>query len=947
MNVKLPVLTIGVLFFCGQALMGQKTKPVTKPKTDTISEKIIDEVVVQGYRTVSKKTSSVSSATITNETIENRPNANVLNTMQGQLAGVNIVAGSGQPGAKPEIIIRGVGTINGNFDPLYVIDGFPSNSDNFRTINPNDIESMDVLKDAAALAEYGSRGSNGVVVIRTKRAGFNTPLRIRYSTQFGISTLQNARYKMSNSSELLTLEKRYNTGVGVTLTDQQIQDFPVNTDWTNYFFRPAVTNSHNVSLENGSKNLSSFTSLGYFDQEGILKSTALKRFTVRNNINGRSEDGKIKYSVASGIGHSKNNLATNIGTGGVNQNYVLGAYISAPHVSPNQYQNPNQLFTLYNTRPNLLYTPLFLMDKLNTFNNATEETRIDLATDFSYKFTNDLTGRIKTAGQLLTTRTVANEHPISFNALLFQSQNNYVGSESVSNRREFLLNNLLQLSYHKTFGDHTIDVSGNMEYNGSHVTAAAFRQNGLDPITFVPDTGAGYIPNPGGTVNYIPQSVSNLRLRLDMISYFGSIDYDFNKRFGVVGSFRTDGTNRFNSGYQWGNFWSVGGRWNLEEENFIKNVDFINILKLRGSYGTTGNQRYIDGTIYAGILPPGYMDVYSLGFNVYNGGTGYGIQFGYPPLTWETTKSYNAGVDFEFLNRRFRGTFDRYERKTTDLFLADPTSPILGSTTINKNTDIIITNSGYELNLAYDILRKENLSFTVRANGAYNKQRLSNMKEPIDYGDMKLENGHVMYEFFIYKYLGVNSENGNLLFEDINGNPTENPVLGDRRFTGKNFYPKYQGGFGFDLNVHGWFMSTTFTYVAGVSRFDSDMDGYYDPTSLGQFNVSSDLLNAWTPTNTNTDIPALNASNYAAALYSDRFLVDASYLRLRNAQIGYRVPTRLLANTFVKDLSITLQGENLVTFTKWKGYDPESNRNFDVYQYPTPRIVTLGFDIKF
>lgn len=958
MNVKLPVLTVGVLFFCGQALMGQKTKTVDKPITDTASTKNIEEVVLQGYRTVTKKTAAVSSATVSNETIENRPNANVLNTLQGQLAGVNIIAGSGQPGAKPEVIIRGVGTINGNFDPLYVIDGFPSNSDSFRTLNPNDIESITVQKDAAALAEYGSRASNGVIEIRTKRAGFNMPLSIRYSNQFGVSVLQDAKYRMANSQELLTIQRANNSGMGVGMTDEQIANYSINTDWTKYFFRPAITTSHNINIENGGKNLSSFTSLGYFDQEGILKTTALKRFTLRNNLSGKSDNGRLKYNVSSAVGYSKNNLATNLGTGAVNRNYVLGAYASSPLISPEMYQNSEQFFQLYQNNGTLLYTPLMLIDQLKKYYNLTEEARFDLVTDLSYKISKDFTARVKTSGQLQTVKSVGGESPTQFNAYLFADQVGYKGIETTSQTQTFLFNNLWQLNYRKSFGDHTFDISGNAEYNHSRYNLMYIRQNGLNPVTYIPGTGAGYIDDTPANDFNVPRIQIN-NLRLDMISYFGSFDYDFAKRFGVVASFRRDGSNRFKSGYQWGNFWSVGGRWNLEEESFIQNIDFINMLKFRGSYGTTGNQRYLyqsglgryftTTSIFAGLVPPGFADSYTIlpAANAYNGGQSYNINFGYPPLTWETTTAYNVGLDFELFSKKLRGNFDRYERKTTDLFYEDPTSPILGTTFINKNTDITVRNEGYELNLAYDAVRNQDWLFTIRANGSLNNQRVFDMKEPRDLGTMKLENGHLMYEFFVYKYLGVNPANGNMLFEDINGNPTERPTLADRRFTGKNFYPKYQGGFGFDLNYKGWFMSTTFTFVAGISRFDWDMAGYYNPLSAAQFRVSSDLVNAWTPTNTITDVPALKAGNYPEADYSDRFLVDASYVRLRNFQIGYKVPANLLANTFVKDLSITLQGENLVTFSKWQGYDPESNRNADQYQYPTPRIVTLGFDVKF
>lgn len=956
MNVKLPLLTIGVLFFSGQSLMAQKKQTGTKkPKIDTVSNREIEEVVVQGYRSVTKKTAAVSSATISNETIENRPNANVLNTIQGQLAGVNIVAGSGQPGAKPEVIIRGVGTINGNYDPLYVIDGFPSNSDNFRTLNPNDIESMDVLKDAAALAEYGSRGSNGVIIIKTKRGSYNSKTSIRYSGQTGVSVLQGTDYNMANSKELLTIEKNKGVGKGKSMTEDQIAAFDINTDWTKYFFRPAITTSHNLAIENGGKNINSYSSLGYFNQDGILNTTGLQRFTLRNNLNGKTDNGKLRYSVNTSIAHSKNNLATNLGTGGVNQNYVLGAFISVPYLSPSQYVDSQTLMS--QSGGTLLYTPLYLMDKLKTFKYLTEETRIDAVTDLSYKFTEDLTGRVKTSGQLLLTRNLVAQYPVSFNSLYFEGQNGYTGRESIGNRREFLFNNLWSLNYKKILGNHTFELSGNAEFNSSNLNNNGFTQYGLDPLTYVPDTGAGYISDTSDNDYHVPY-IYNSRLKLNMISYFGSFDYDFNKRFGVVASVRTDGTNRFNKGYQWGSFWSVGGRWNLEEESFIKDLNFINMLKLRGSYGTVGNQRYVDrpvgnqryvdGTIYAGLVPPGYMDSYSLTSSaVYMSGQGYSISFGYPPLTWETTKTYNVGVDFELFSRRFRGTFDKYERKTTNLFFSDPTSAILGTTSIDKNTDMVVKNAGYELSLAYDIIKNEDWIFTLRGNGAYNKQTLHNMSSEIDGGNLYYGNGHPMAEYYVYHYLGVNPENGNMWFESADGTPTETPKDEDRKLTGKNLYPKYQGGFGFDLTYKGFFVSSTFTYVAGIQRFDFDMLGYYDTDNLGSFNVSKDLLNAWTPTNTNTNIPSLTGSGYEYMDLSDRFLVDASYIRLRNLQVGYSLPKSLLKDTFMDNLTVTLQGENLVTFTKWKGYDPESNRAADQYQYPTPRIITLGFDVKF
>lgn len=909
------------------------------------------DVVVVGYRTVTKKTAVTAAATVNSETIENRPNANVLNTIQGQLAGVNITASTGQPGAKSTVIIRGAGTINGNTDPLYVIDGFPSNSDNFRTINPNDIASLDVLKDAAAISQYGSRGSNGVIVITTKTGSYGAPkTTFRYSSQYGVSQLQTPRYSYANSKELLKIEQNFGAGRGSNLSDAEIAAYSIDTDWVDYFFNQSNAQTHNFSIENNSKNINSFTSASFFDQQGVLESTGLKRFTVRNNLNGKSEDGKFNFSVNSSFGHSNNNEATNLGTGAINRNYVTGAYLGAPYISPDEYENSQQLLDLYFSNGTLLYTPLFLVDKLNTYVNSTEETRIDLATELSYKFVDGLTGRVRTSGQLLQNRFHQAENPGSWNALLFLRPGQVFGGfEDINERREFLFNNLYMLDYNKTFGKHAFNLVAASEYNYSRLNTNNFRQNGLDPKLFVPNTGEGYIRDTSANDFYVP-GISASSLRNDLISYFTTFDYDFNRKYGFAASYRIDGSSRFIEENQWNNFWSLGGRWNIDEEEFMQSLSFIDVLKLRGSIGTSGNQRIVDGSIYAGINPPAFADIYPGTNNAYNNGTGYGLNLGFPALRWETTEQYNIGVDFELLRGRVRGSFDHYNKKTIDLFLSQPLVPATGATLLTVNSDAFITNKGFELNIAYDVIKNNNLTLTVRANGSVNDNKVGGIianKGEIINGNTITKNGGSINEPYVYHYLGVNSENGNLLFEDKDGNPTESPVGADRKALGKNNLPRYQGGFGFDLDYKGFFMSSTFTFAQDVVRYDFDLSNLYSPGNIGTFNVTDDLLNAWTATNTGSNIPSLRAANLSAQNLSDRFIKDASYVRLRNVQVGYRVPKEFLAKTFLTDVSFTLQGENLFNITKWQGFDPESSRVSDVYQYPTAKQFTFGVDLKF
>ncbi|TBX65962.1 SusC/RagA family TonB-linked outer membrane protein [Flavobacterium silvisoli] len=911
----------------------------------------LEEVIVEGYRNTTKSTTVVAQSTVNAKTIENRPNASFIQTLQGQVAGLNITTGSGQPGSRSTVILRGVATLNATSDPLYVIDGIPTNADNFRSINPNDIESATVLKDASATAIYGNRGTNGVIVIKTRRGGKEEgKTRFRYATTSGFTELQTAHYRKSDTRQLLTLEKNYGQGLGASLTDAEIAAYNVNTDWSKYFFRTAASTEHSFSVETQGKMLSSYTSVNYLNQDGILKGTGLKRFAFRNNVDGKSNDGKFNYGTNVSIGFSRSNDAGSLGTAGVNRNYVLGAYKGAPYLSPEDYVDSPTTIDQYGAY-GLLYTPIYLIDKQKTYTNNTDEMRIQSSIEASYNIFKNTTLRSRTSAEVVQTRFNQSEHPISFNALVFLAPNEeFGGFEDFNSRRDFAFSQLWQAEWEKTFAEkHTLSVMLNSEYNFNQLNTNNFRQNGLDPATFVPGAGTGYLSDILAHDYYIPD-VSALKLKKNLISYFATVDYDFDKRFGAVVTARRDGSSRFSQERKWGNFWSVGGRWNLGNESFIKKYNLFDVLKLRASYGATGNERVEDGSIYAGLSPSIFLDNYTTAANVYNGTNGYAFQLGNVNARWETTKQLDLGLDFEMFKNRLRGTFDWYNRTTIDIFDLAPISPITGQTVIKGNTLIDVVNQGVELSLAYDIVRNQDLKITVKGTGAFNDNRVYDIRD--NNGERKdgnyiTANGNQVYEYYVIPYAGVNPVNGNLLFTAIDGSLTENPTDADRRITHKSEQPVYQGSFGFDIDYKGFFVTSNFTFAQKVWRFDFDMAGLYDPTAISNFNVSSDLLNAWTPTNTNTNIPDLNAANLGEDARSDRFLRDASYVRLRYLQVGYKVPKKFLEKTFLSSVSIYAQGENLKTWTKWQGFDAESPRAGDQNQYPTPKIISFGVDLRF
>ncbi|MES2484795.1 MAG: SusC/RagA family TonB-linked outer membrane protein [Bacteroidota bacterium] len=942
--------SVGQVLVFQYVSMGNKEYKVTANQ-NTIDVEMVEEieaVIVDKYRTQTRATNPNAVTTITSKTIEGRPNASFIQTLQGQVPGLNISTGSGQPGANSTVILRGVGSINGNIEPLYVIDGVPLNSDSFRSINPNDIESVSVLKDAGATSIYGNRGANGVIVVKTKRGSFDAPLNVSYTGITSFQTMQNNKYDRMNSRQLLTLENTMGRGMGGTMTPAEIAAFDIDTNWKNELFRTGVTKNHVLNLTSGGSNLSSFTSFGYFDQEGILESTDLKRFNFRNNITGKSNDGKFNYSTALTLNWSRRNEASNLGTANVNINPVIAANSGVPYLSPGQYTNGRQLHDLYLTNPTLVYTPLMLLDMINSFTNQTDEIKMIGNVQASYQLTDDFT--VGTAFGTDYTQAIGLrvQDPGSFNSYLFQNPGeDYLGFQTESLAYEAAFNFNTSLNYNHVFAEkHTIDATAYTEYYKAHSKGFSGVQSGLDPKLFTPGNGDGFIPFNPATPNFYVPSVTSNKATAGLFSYFASLDYDYSQKYGVAATVRRDASYRFNESNRWGTFYSVSARWNIDKENFMQGSDF-NMLKLRASYGTAGNQNIQGQSIFSAA---------NLTRTLYNSGTAYGnlpgyfvSQYGNNDLKWEVVTQANLGLDFEVWNSKLRGNLDVYQKTTDDLFMPIPISGINGTYSLDANYGTL-RNRGIEALVGYDVIDYNDFKLTLNFNGSYNQNRIIDIAAEggmVDNTLTVLSEGHRIDEFYLIDYAGVNPANGNLLFYDKDGVLTENPNNNDRKYTGKSSIPSYQGGFGLDASYKGFFLTTSFTYVADIYRFDYDLSGLQDPASVGQFNKSTDLQRAWTVDNRVTDIPSLFLTNSGSADNSNRYLKDASYVRLRYASVGYNFPKNFLQDTPFSSIKAYLQGENLVTWTKWRGWDAESNRANDQNQYPTPRIVSVGLEVQF
>ncbi|NER14972.1 SusC/RagA family TonB-linked outer membrane protein [Leptobacterium flavescens] len=936
--------------------VGQKTVERTVGSANVINVQLdqdaqaLEEVVVQGYRNATKERSSIASTTISAEKIELRPNASFAQTLSGQIPGLNITTNTGQPGGNSTINLRGITSINGNSEPLFIIDGAPVDEDNFRSLNPNEIASVSVLKDAGATAIYGNRGANGVIIVKTKKGSFNSGLKINYQGQVSFSELQDNDYDLTNAQEQLELERTLSRGVGNGLTDAEIAAF-TTTRWEEVFFRTGISQNHTLSLSNGGDNVTSFTSFGYSDTEGILVQSSLKRFNVRSNITGKSNNDRFNYSTNLSLNYSESDEPNNIGGGAINRNLVLGAYQSVPYISPDEYTNGAALLSPLLFRN----TPLFLLDIIETFTREEAEVRIIASANASYKITDDITASITASGDYTDEHLTRAEGPESFNALLFaQTGNNTPGFQDQNTTRTFSFNAVTSLNWNKTFGKHTVDASVFTEYFRAYLRTFGFFQRGLNPATFSPGDGAGFVADNAANDFFIDTARAQRR-NAGLFSYFGQVDYDYDSKYGFTGTIRRDASYRFAASNRWGTFYSVAGRWNIHNEPFMEGSIF-NLLKLRASYGETGNQRIVD----AGAGALAFFAAPDLTENFFATGNGYGganslflSQIGNNSLRWETVKQANVGIDFEVFDRRLRGSIDGYIRTTEDLFQDSPVSAITSQNVLRANVGSL-ENSGIDLTLNYDLIRggAEGFNLSLNLVGNYNKSEIIDLPGGVESirnannNDLQLRVGGPINEVTVYRFIGVNPDNGNLLFLDANGNETENPTDNDRINTGKNIVPDYQGSFGFNADYKGFFLTTQFNYVIGVDRFDFDLRGFQNPNNIGQFRATRDLFRAWQNPGDITDIPSLTVTNRVLGNDSDRDLYSSDYLRLRFASFGYNFPAKFLENTGLTSFRAFVNGENLFTVTDWRGFDAEASFSGS-RQFPTPRIFSVGVEFGF
>jgi len=933
----------------------------------------LDEIIVLAYGKTSEAKNVAAITTISIESIEERANASVIQNLQGQIAGVNIGTGTGQPGADSTIILRGVGSINGNIEPLFILDGIPIDEDNFRSLNQNDIATFSVLKDAAATSIYGNRGANGAVVMTTKKGTYDGRLNFKYTSQYGFTELQDANIELMNSNQILSLQREYGVGRGNGLSDAEINAISghANTYWTDVFFRKGTTMSHDFSMTSGSENSSNYTSFGFFEQDGIFIKSNLKRFNVRNNFNGKSKNDKFKYNLNLTGNFSKTNEIDNAGSGAIFFNPFSAALAGLPYLSP--YNPDGSLTTDGGIEPGDIAAitanqnesvPYILLNSLAYNTDIEEEIKFLGSFNADYNFFDNFTAGIQLGSDFSSEKRLEILHP---NSILgpFQvtgaNDTEFGGRQDEGYRREFRLNTIAKLNYNNTFDEkHTVNATVFTEYYKAHLDIIGFNQFGLDPRLL--GGGAAFIgadvtedldndPTTPNTQPYIP-TLSSFKAEEGLFSYFGTADYDYNGKYGVSGTVRRDASFRFVKDNAWGTFWSVAARWNIDKESFMSNSSF-NLLKLRASHGTSGNQRILNAEFSA----------LSLTRSLYSIGTGYNSTVstaligdpGNTDLKWEELTQTNIGIDFGVWKNRLSGSFDVYKKTTEDLFQNKPISNIYGTSNVSSNVGSM-ENKGIEGSLRYTVYNKNKWNIAVNANASYNKNEITELPasfEGVSHlgGSTALGTGESIGSFYLVEYAGVNPANGNPLFYDKNRNLTETISDDDRVFSDKSIYPTWQGGFGTKISYNGFSFDTAWSWVADIYRNNLDRASLEETSTIDDGrNRSVAVFNAWQNVGDITEVPRVgstfNSVDYINS--TDRYLEDASFLRLRNVSLGYSLPEKYLEKLPVTGVRLYVQGENLMTFSKYRGWDPESNyRTTDRGQYPTAEIYTLGASFNF
>lgn len=883
----------------------------------------LDEVIVVAYGTQGKKKLASSVVSIDTENIESVPIGSFDQVLQGQAAGVQVFSGSGQPGASARVRIRGNGSINGSSAPLYIVDGIQISAGDFASLNPADFDTVSVLKDAAAVAPYGSRGANGVILVTTKKGVYDQKTTFEFRTQLGTTQVGNAPFEMMNSTELLNFQRIVGSGLGAGKTDEEIAEIAqVNTDWSDIFFRSGFTQSHELRVSGGDAKSRFYTSLSYFEQDGIIERSDLQRMTLRTNFENKVSD-RTKFGINSSIGFSKSNFIDSE-NGIALQNPFAAVYLAAPYhtlykedgsfnvgngfVGPNAYEN------------------------LVKNGNARNQLKIIANGYFETEIVKNVTARGDLGVDYTDNNGIGYTDPNTYYGGIVSPGNE--GSYSESNSYNARITATTKIGYSNVFNDvHAFDVGLFTEYYKQHFRSSSFAGYGIN------EKLVGYPGGitPGTSENELIPTVGGSVVNRGLFSMFTLANYDYDSKYGISASLRRDASSKFSDENQWGTFYSLAARWNISNEDFMTDVDFVNDLKFRASYGTTGNQAavadYAAETVYGQISYGGVVGLAA-------------ARIGNPELKWETSNQLNVGLDFALFDYRLTGAVEYYNNKTTDLFVDYTLSQMSGFDQINSNSGSM-RNAGVDIEVDLALLRSntDGLNLNIYGNLNYNKNEILDLGQVNEFeqGTSIIREGLALGSHYIVGWAGVNPANGEPLYYDKEGNVTNVFSSSNATANWGSSNPVYTGGFGLRASYKGFDFSTLFTFADEYYRFNNQTFFQENP-NFSQYNLSTIMNTMWMEPGDVTEVQ----SYLYPRQFSSKDIEDASFTKWRNINVGYTLPKKFIDSiNYIDSFRIYGQVQNIKTWTNFTGFDPEDNNNIAGYEYPMPTIYTLGLDIKF
>ncbi|MDO5571521.1 MAG: TonB-dependent receptor [Bacteroidales bacterium] len=919
-----------VVSYVGMTTHEAVAKPTMKITLES-SSKELGEVVVVAYGTVSREAKTGSVTQLKADQIIDVPASSVDKALAGKLAGVIVTGSSGQPGAASNIRIRGTSSINAGNEPLYVVDGVAvmtgdqsatlNTSNAIAMINPNDIESITVLKDAAAASVYGSRAANGVILITTK-SGKGGTAKFAVRAKYGVSSLacDNSDFGMMNPSELLDFQRAAIINGGYNPDDPTSPYYRpyeilsrTQTNWVDHLTRLGQMQEYEINAQAGNDKSNYYSSLSYHKNDGVFYGIGFQKMNARINANTDLN----KYL--------KTGVRVNVG-------YMKGQDMA---MQSSYYTNP-----IFAAQTILPWTPAYTTDGLHNTDIPENSNLNPRATadyndnyDEQYRFNGNMYLQWTPMKGLVVKTTNAAEvayiqgrsfyHPYAYNgeSLLVESQ---------------LMNRLLTTS-------NTITYSGT---TGNHNYRGLLGQEALQRY-YIYHSEQAYNIDPsipyfssGNTTNDLDYNNTQSTL----LSFFGILDYNYAAKYFLQASLRYDGSSKFGAESQWGLFYSVGGSWNIHSESFMEDTsDYLNLLKLRASYGLNGNNNIRDYLQY-GV----YSQV------AYNGGLG--MKPSRPAndnLSWEKNGTWNAGVDFGFFGSKLTGSLDFYSRKTTDMLLTKPLSSTSGFTSAVMNIGSM-KNTGVELQLDYTILNNKDWTWNVGFNLAHNKSEILDLAgdESIAYSeDASLRHvvGRSLFSFYVRDYYGTNPQNGDPLWRTADGKLTNDLNKANWIYTGSP-EPDVNGGFNTDLRWKGISLSAAFEYKVGNEVLIGENYFFSGDGSTMVLNQFKSAGNYWkNPGDTGCNPkPVVGNTSGANRTANSRWIERGDYLRIKDVTLSYEIPTTYLKTIGLSNVRVYASGLNVFTFHDVNFWDPE--RGVDgvgVGIYPMTKSFILGLDLTF